>query len=206
MAHFLQSPKLIKSLRFYVFTFGITFFIQFQAAGQTPIQEKVERYLYTCYDASKSGLKENDRVLNLLEKHLSDFIFAMDKAKAAEMKAHEKEFNEFLARADKVKDEKMMQQMVEDSKRSYKILLANILERGIQSVDEARECRKAIVFKMMEMDLLKMKQEKLLTLLKDEASRGKFIDTLLLSSNINEQTDLRQLMVAVDKSISDFDI
>lgn len=206
MNHSLLSPKLIKSLRFYVFAFGITFLMQFQAAGQTPIQDKVERYLYTCYDANKSGLKENDRVLSLLEKHLNDFIFAMDKTKAAEMKTHEKEFNEFLANADKVKDEKMMQQMVEDSKRSYKILLTNILERGIQSVDEARECRKAIVYKMMEMDLLKMKQEKLLTLLKDEASRGKFINTLVLSSNINEQTDLRQLMVAVDKSISDFDI
>ena len=206
MIQSLRDLKLMKSLPFYVLAFGISFFIQFHVHAQSAVQEKVERYLYTCYDAGKSGLKENERILNILETRLNDFVFAMDKARAAEMKGHEKEFNEFLNRVDKLKDVKIMQQMVEDSKRSYKIVVANILERGVQSVDEAQECRKAIVFKMMEIDLLKMRQDKLVNLLKDENSRGKFIHALLSGGGITEQTDLRHLMAAVDKSIAELGI
>lgn len=206
MIYTLQLVCSIKSLRLLVLSFGMTFLLQFLVLAQSGVQEKVERYLYTCYDSGKSGLKENERVLGILEQQLNDFMFTMDKPTAARMKASEKEFNEFLSRADKVKEVKMMQQMVEDSKRSSRIFLANILERGIQSVEEAEECRKMIVFKMMELDLLKMKQEKLVTLLKDENSRGKFIHAVLNAGNFGEQVDLRNLMVAVDKGITELGI
>lgn len=206
MIEALSSFCSIKSLHLFVLSVGIAFFMQFPVSAQSDVEEKVERYLYTCYDSGKAGLKENERVLGILEQRLNDFIFAMDKPTAARMKAGEKEFNEFLSRADKVKEVKMMQQMVEDSKRSHRIFLANLLERGIQSVEEAEECRKLIVFKMMELDLLRMKQEKLVALLKDENSRGKFIHAVLNAGNFGEQVDLRNLMVAVDKGITEFDM
>ncbi len=199
----LLNQKMIKSLPFYVvLCFGIGLLTQLETKAQSAVQEKVERYLYTCYDANKSGIKENDRVLAILEKQLNDFLFVMDKTTADEMKAHEKEFNEFLGRMDNVKDVKMMQQLVEDSKKSYRMLVANVLERGVQSVSEAKDCRKAIIFKMMEIDVLKLRQEKLASLLKDDLSRGKFIHSLVSAGNLTDQTDLRNLMVTVDNSIA----
>ncbi|WP_017729825.1 hypothetical protein [Nafulsella turpanensis] len=196
----------MKSLHVYVFLFGSALFSCFSVNAQTGVQEKVERYLYTSYDINKTTLKEGERVLQIMEEKLDAFLFSMDKATAATMKVKEKEFDAFLRQVDGIKDVKRMEQLVEDSRRSYKSLIANVLEKGVKTAGEAQDCRKAIVFKMMEMDLLRVKQEKLVLLLKDEQLRGKFISGMVSKGYLNEQTDVRSMMAAVDKSVSEYEI
>ena len=105
-----------------------------------------------------------------------------------------------------VKDEKLLQQMIEDSNRSHKTLLANVLKEGVSSIEEAQECRKIMVFMMMEKELPERKNRRLVVLLKDDFSHTKFVDTVLESGRVTEQSDTKSLMVTVDMSLSAYDI
>lgn len=196
----------MKSLHVYIFLFGITFCSCFSLHAQNEVEQKVERYLYTSYDINKTSLKEGERILRTLEEQLNTFLFAAGKAELAALKGKEKEFDDFLKQIDGIKEVAQMEQIVEESRKSYRSLIAAVTERGIADINDAHECRKAIVLKMMEMDLLRLKQEKLVLLLKDESLRGLFINTMMSSGKLGIQTDVRTLMSTVDRSVAEYEI
>lgn len=196
----------MKSLLKVVFLFGLMFFLHAGANAQGVMKQRVERYLFSSYDMTKAGLREKDRLIQMTSDKLDEYILLLSKEEISLFKSKEKEFNQFLDRMAAVKDEKIMQQMIEDSNRSHKTLLANVLKSGISSIDEAQECRKIMVFMMMEKELLERKNKKLVVLLKDDFSRTKFVDTILESGKVTEQSDTKSLMVTVDLSLTAYDI
>lgn len=196
----------MKSLRTLVFLFGLIFLLQAAAFAQDVMKQRVERYLFSSYDMTKAGLREKNRLIQMTSDKLDEYILLLNKEEISLFKSKEKEFGQFLDRMEAVKDEKIMQQMIEDSNRSHKTLLANVLKEGVSSIEEAQECRKIMVFMMMEKELLERKNKKLIVLLKDDFSRTRFVDTVLESGKVTEQSDTKSLMVTVDLSLSAYDI
>lgn len=196
----------MKSLRDVVFLLGLMVLLQVPAFGQGVVKQRVERYLFSSYDITKAGLREKERLIQMTGDKLDEYILLLNKEELSLFKSKEKEFTQFLDKMKAVKDQKIIHQMIEESKRSHKGLLASVLEKGILNIGEAQELRKIMVFMMMEKELLEDKNKKLVVLLKDDFNRTRFVDTVLESGRITESTDTRSLMVTVDMSLSAFDI
>lgn len=196
----------MKSLLMGVFLLGLVVLLQTPVFGQDVVKQRVERYLFSSYDMTKSGLREKERLIQIVADKLDEYVLLLDNESFRHYKSRDREFNQFLERMEAVKDLKVIQQMTEESIRSQKKLLSSVLGEGIKSIEEAQECRRILVFLQMEKELLTIKNKKLVVLLKDDFNRSKFVDTILESGKLTEQTDTKSLMVTVDLSLFVFDI
>lgn len=179
---------------------------QAAALAQSNVHDKVERYLFSSYESNKAGIREGERMVKQLDSKMDEYLLSLNNAVSSQLKEKDKEFNAFLKRLMAVKDIKAIQQMVEDSKKSQKTLISSVLQQGVTSLEEAQECHKIMAFKVLEIELMQLRQDRLFNLLKDEPGRRDFVARLVEEQQLSEKTDIRKLMATVDLRLSESDI
>lgn len=176
------------------------------AQAQTDVQQRVERYLFSNYNANKSALRENERIIRILEENFDKYLETLDIDTKAVVKGQDREVNKYLSQVEKVRDVQLLARMVEEAKVKYRISLDKYVNHGLSSPQDALECRKIIVMKLAEHELVQQKQEKLIALLKDDHSRTEFIKSVLSKGKIKEDADLKTFVQNVDNEVFSYEL
>lgn len=194
----------MKNLHRTVFGLLVCFMILGSARAQTEVQQRVERYLYTNYNTNKALIRDSDRIVQQLEDKLDAYMLSVDPAKLELVKAQEQSARRYQEQVKKVKDPKMLRQMVEEARQKSYSQLERFLSRGLSAPEDAFECRKIIALKLAELEMVQQKQDKLMTLLKDDLKRKEFIEQVVMGEKLDEGTDLVLLTKAVDVAVERF--
>ncbi|AHM58622.1 hypothetical protein D770_01740 [Flammeovirgaceae bacterium 311] len=176
------------------------------AQAQTEVQQKVERYLFSNYNTNKAALRENERIITILEEHFDHYLETLDKETKAQVVGQDKEVKQYLIKVEKVRDVELLTQMVDEAHARHASALDRFVNKGLSSPKDALECRKIIVMRLAEHELIRLKQEKLIALLKDDHSRQEFILSLLRRGKLKEDGDLKTFTKTVDMEVYSFGI
>ncbi len=200
---------LIKSMKYLykpLFFFLVCFLMSGGVLAQVEVQQRVERYLYTNYTTNKTLLRENEQQVKVLEEKLDAYILTLDKEKQQQIREQEKEMNQYLARLEKVKDVKTLRQLVEETKSKQTANLDRFISKGLDSTQDALECHKIIIMKLAELELVSLKQEKLLALLKNDQSRFSFIQNMIKNTTVETTGDIKAFAQVVDNEVDTFEL
>lgn len=176
------------------------------AHAQTEVQQKVERYLFSNYNTNKAALRENERIITILEERFDLYLETLDKDTRALVAGQDREVKQYLVKVEKVRDVEMLSQMVEEAYARHATALDRFVNKGLSSPKDALECRKIIVMRLAEHELIRLKQEKLIALLKDDHTRQEFILSLLKKGKLKEDGNLKAFTKTVDLEVYSFDI
>ena len=194
--------NLLGTLLFLIVSFLTVGFAQAQA----DVQQRVERYLFSNYNANKSALRENERIIRILEENFDKYLESLDKDTKAVVKGQDKEVNQYLSQVEKVRDIQLLTRMVEEAKLKYRVSLDKYVNNGLSTPQDALECRKIIVMKLAEHELVQQKQQKLIALLKDDHSRTEFIKSVLSKGKVKEDADLKTFVQNVDNEVFNYEL
>ncbi|WP_224998870.1 hypothetical protein [Cesiribacter sp. SM1] len=176
------------------------------AQAQTEVQQKVERYLFSNYNTNKAAIRENERTIRILEERYDNYLETLDMETKALVVAQDKEVKQYLAKVEKVRDVQLLTQMVEEAHAKHAVALDKFVNKGLNSTADALECRKIIVMRLAEHELITAKQDKLIALLKDDHTRHEFIMTLLKKGKVKESTDLKAFAKSIDLEVLGYGI
>jgi Na+/phosphate symporter len=194
----------------HVYSTALTLFLCLLVLGvaqaQTEMQQRVERYLYSNYNTNKAALRENERIIRILEEKLDTYLVSADKETQRKAVTQEKEIKQMLLQIEKITDPKVLRNMIEEARTKQIANLDRFVNGGLSSPEDALECRRIIVMKLVEHDLITQKQEKLLALLKDDHSRSQFIEGILKKKNLQDGIDLKTFAKSVDGEVDMFSL
>lgn len=186
--------------------FFVCFLVISQASAQTDLQQRIERYLYTHYNTNKAALRENDRTIRLLEDRLDAYLGSMNKEEGEKAKAQERIAKKYLDEVNKIKDIGQLRKKVDESSQKREALLERYLSKGLASAEDVLECRKLIVMKLAEYELLELTQAKLQALLKNDQARQLFISGLIEHEKLVLETEIRLFTKSVDVALDRYTI
>lgn len=186
------------------FTLLICLIVAGVAQAQTEVQQRVERYLYTNYNTNKAALRENERLVRILEEKLDTYLVTADKETQRKAVTQEKEIKHLLLQIEKIRDPRELKKMIEEARTKQIANLDRFVNGELSSPADALECRKIIVMKLVEHDLITQRQEKLLALLKDDHSRSQFIEGMLKKKNLQDGIDMKAFAQSVDGEVDTF--
>lgn len=187
-----------------ILTLFVSLFLISAVQAQNEVQQRIERYLYTNYNTNKGSIRENERIIRMLEERLDAYLVGLDKETQRVATTQEKEVKQLLQQINKIHDPKVLKKMIEDTHTKNVANLDRFVNKGLSAPQDALECRRIIVMKLVELDLLHQKQEKLLALLKDDHSRSQFIAGMLKNIQIQESSDLKIFAQAIDGEVDKF--
>lgn len=176
------------------------------AYGQNEVTQRVERYLYTNYNTNKGLLRENDRLIRMLEERLDHYLDGADAETRRLAMKQEKDVKMLLQKIEKERDPTVLRKMTEEARVKNIVNLDRFVNKGLSTTEDALECRKIIVMMLLENDLVNLKQEKLLALLKDDHSRGQFIDGILKKGSFAEGADVKAFTQSVDGEVDKYSL
>jgi hypothetical protein len=174
--------------------------------AQTESHQRVERYLYTFYNSNKSSIRETERLMQFLEERMDLYLITLDKDQMKLIKSDDKEVEAYVKQLEGIRSLRVVRQTVEEGRSSYRETLDRLINDGLKSRADVLNCRKILVLKSMELNMLNNKQNKLLALLKDDYVRQEFIQTLITKKSQDKIQDLRALTQEVDLAIDTYDI
>lgn len=177
-----------------------------KAQVQQEVQQRVERYLYSNYTANKAALRENERTLRIMEENLDSYLVSLTKDQLTIVKEHEKEVSNYLQQVQKIKDINRLRSLVEEVRTKNFAAIDRFVNSGLSTPNDVVECKKVIIIKIVEAEILQQKQERLLALLKDDATRNQFILELVQETSIAQEDDLNAFTQSVDKQVYNFEI
>lgn len=171
--------------------------------AQNEVQHRVERYLYTNYNTNKAAILENDRLIRILEENFDTYLIGLDKESQSLVKGQEKDIKQYLQQVEKIKDVKVLKNMVDEFRTKNIANLDRFVNKGLSTPEDAIDCRKIIIMKLVEHELLMQKREKLLALMKDDFSRQQFIEEMVKNGNVKETEDVKAFTQTVDGEVDE---
>lgn len=193
--------SLLISLFFLVINFG-----SYAQLPSSDDEQRVERYLYTYYNSNKSSLRETERLMRFLEERMDLYLITLSREGMKQLKKDDAEVEAYVKQLESLKSMRVVRQTVADGRASYREILDKLVNEGISSREDVLNCRKILVLKSMEYNLLLAKQDKLLALLKDDYTRKMFIESFVSGQNETDLSSLRQMTKQVDLAIDTYDI
>jgi Na+/phosphate symporter len=176
------------------------------AHAQNEVQQRVERYLYTHYNTNKAAIRDNDKTIRLLEDRLDAYMAKLDKEQLEKAKAQERLAKKHLDQVNKLKDIGQLRQFIEEQQQKGTAAQERFLSKGLISPEDVLECRKLIVAKLAEYELLELTQAKLQNLLKNDQARQKFISSLIETEKLAQETDIRLFTRSIDGALDRYSI
>jgi hypothetical protein len=176
------------------------------AHAQNEVQQRVERYLYTHYNTNKAAIRDNDKTIRLLEDRLDAYMAKLDKEQLEKAKAQERLAKKHLDQVNKLKDIGQLRQFIEEQQQKGTAAQERFLSKGLISPEDVLECRKLIVAKLAEYELLELTQAKLQNLLKHDQARQKFISSLIETEKLAQETDIRLFTRSIDGALDRYSI
>ncbi len=134
------------------------------------------------------------------------YLITLDKDQMKLIKSDDKEVEAYVKQLEGIRSLRVVRQTVEEGRSSYRETLDRLINDGLKSRADVLNCRKILVLKSMELNMLNNKQNKLLALLKDDYVRQEFIQTLITKKSQDKIQDLRALTQEVDLAIDTYDI
>jgi hypothetical protein len=189
---------------------ALLLFVSFLSIGfaqaQTEVQQRVERYLFSNYNTNKAAIRENERIIRILEERFDGYLESLDKETKERVVGQDKEVKLYLSKVEKVRDIELLTKMVEEAQAKNAVALDKFVNKGLNTPADALECRKIIVMRLAEHELITSKQEKLIALLKDDNTRQEFIMSLLKKGKVKENADVRAFAKAIDLEVLGYGI
>jgi Na+/phosphate symporter len=176
------------------------------AHAQNEVQQRVERYLYTHYNTNKAAIRDNDKTIRLLEDRLDAYMAKLDREQLEKAKAQERMAKKHLDQVNKLKDIGQLRQFIEEQQQKGTAAQERFLSKGLSSPEDVLECRKLIVAKLAEYELLELTQTKLQNLLKNDQARQKFISSLIETEKLAQETEIRIFTRTVDGALDRYSI
>lgn len=194
----------MKNLYRTVFFFLVCFLSANYAHAQNEVEQRVERYLYTNYNTNKAAIRENERLIRILEEKFDTYLIGLNKESQSLVKGQEKEIKQYLQQVEKIKDVKVLKKMMEEFRTKNIANLDRFVNKGLSTPEDAVDCRKIIIMRLVEHELLSQKQQKLLALLKDDYSRQQFIEVVVKNGGVKETEDIKSFTQSVDSEVDEY--